>query len=253
MRKIQLVGLALFAVFAFSAFAAQAASALEWLVEKAAVVAPLNAEVEGLLELVKFTVANGSAKLVTVDCEGILDGTIGPVNAAGNGVDEITKLLNLLQEEILGLGELALECKVTQTAGGLADCKSGVTALVWAQNLPWLTELELMEPKTGEVLNLDLLFKNASDSNTEPPAYEVECETVSGIIGSELCEGNTSLNVENEPLATPAAVLAVSNEEVSERGSCNLTGANSAINIGDGNIWAISAQLVRLATEISGG
>jgi hypothetical protein len=253
MKKIRVAGFAFFALFAFGMVAAATASALEWLVEKAAVVAPLSAEAEGLLEVVKFNESKGTSRLDTVDCEGILDGTIGPVNAAGNGVDEFTKLLNLAQEEILGLGELALECKVTQTAGGLADCKSGVIALVWDQNLPWLTELELMEPKTGEVLNLDLLFKNASDTNKEPPAYEVECETVSGIIGSELCEGNTSLNVENEPLATPAAVLAVSNEEVSERGACNLTGAGSIVSIGDSNIWAISAQLVRLATEISGG
>jgi hypothetical protein len=143
MRKIQLLGLALIAVFSFGAIAASAAFALpEWLVEKAEVLATLSSESEGLFEMIQLTASGGSAKLVSVDCEGVLDGTIGPVNAAGKGVDTITKVLSLNMEEIgESLSGLALECKVVQTAGSLTDCKLNTTALVWPENLPWTTEL----------------------------------------------------------------------------------------------------------------
>lgn len=237
------------AVFAFGAIAAESALAgPEWLVEKHEVLTTLNAETEGLLELIKYSTSKGSTILNTIDCEGIIDGTIGPKNAAGNGTDEITKILNLAMEEIgAALTGLALACKVT-TAESVLDCKNGSTASVWAQNLPWKTELELMETST-----LDKIFGAGVEKE---PAYDVECELGIGGHSSELCEGAANGEAINEPGTSPGAVLLLGTiANGTPRGNCTGTGTESALNIGDGNLWAIGETelTTRLLTEVDAG
>jgi hypothetical protein len=128
MKKVQIIGLAMFAMFAFSVVAVSTASALEftlaaWLVNGAAVAAPLPAETTGEL-LLENTESKGS-----IVCSGILDGTIG-----ANSLDEITKVLTLGKVEVGELTGKGIECK------GENICTSGEA---WGTKLPWKTEVEL--------------------------------------------------------------------------------------------------------------
>jgi hypothetical protein len=234
MRKIQILGMALFAVFAFSAVAAASAfAASEWEVGGVKVTEALPAETEGLLSLIKLVSPENSAILVEVLCEGIFDGTVGP-----GSKDTINKVLNLAMEEIGQLGGLALECKVEAGGmSGLLDCKLGGTALLWAENLPWNTELELMEP-SGAILD-----RLGFPAGAGVPAYEVECITTSGIVGSELCEGATSAEVKNDT-GTPMGVFGEFSEAVgSEEASCSVTGAKTGLNVGSGTTWAVGGTV----------
>jgi hypothetical protein len=258
MRKIQILGLALVAVFAFGAIAATSALAgPEWDMKGTEKVTGLVlSETEGVLNLTKFSAANGNTVLNVVTCEGILDGTLGPPNAAGNGVDEVTKVLSLNKEEVstTPLSGLALGCEVSQAEGAF-DCRLHSLAAVWPENLPWLTELELMTVG-GATLVLDKLFKDATDSNTEPPAYDVECETGVGTFASELCEGNSSGDVSNDATTVPPSVLGEFSEAVgveTPRANCpGGTGNSSGINLGSGHLWVTPAgDLVRVETGVA--
>jgi hypothetical protein len=242
MRKIQILGMALFAVFAFSAVAAASAfAASEWEVEGVKLTTTLPAETQGSLSLIKLVSSTNSAILVEVHCEGIFDGTVGP-----GSKDTINKVLNLAMEEIGQLGGLALECKVEAGGmSGLLDCELGSTALVWAENLPWNTELELMEP-SGAILD-----RLGFPAGAGVPAYEVECKTTSGIVGSELCEGATSAEVKNDT-GTPMGVFGEFSAAVgSEEANCTMTGEKTGLNVGSGTTWAISSELVRLDTLVT--
>src|SRR5450759_4894241 len=100
MRKIQILGMALFAVFAFGAVAAASAfAASEWEVEGVKLTTTLPAETEGSLKLIKLVSTTNREILVEVRCEGIFDGTVGP-----GSKDTINKVLNLAMEEIGQLG-----------------------------------------------------------------------------------------------------------------------------------------------------
>jgi hypothetical protein len=235
MRKINVLGLGLLAVFVYGAIMASAAfAAPEWLVEELAVTENLPAETEGELELVKLVSSTNPARLDTVKCSGILVGSIGPA-----GKDEITSVLTL-GDGVIGketesgtLEGTALECLVTQSEGGFLDCLLGSTALVWPANLPWKSQLELME-STGMIL--DVLT-----SATGPgPGYDAECTTVSGLTGSELCAGPASAFVSNS-VGTPMGVEGAADEK--EEISCTLTGEKTGLLIGTGTTWAVGGTV----------
>jgi len=223
MRKIQILGFALFAMVAFSAIAATAAFAEpEWLVNKIVINQTLPAETEGLLNLIAL---ESGTKLVTIDCEGVLDGTIGPPVAAnpGVGTDEITSVLSLNQETISStpLSGLALGCLVSQSAGGLGDCTLNSLAAVWPENLPWKTELELM---SAAPIWLDIL----SGPMGKEPAWESECSSNIGTV-SLLCEGLASAAVSNEAGTVPPSVLGEFSEAAgTETASCSVAGITGA-------------------------
>ena len=232
MRKFYVLGLALFSVFAFGAISAGSAfAALEWLVEKAAFAGSLNAETEGTINLVKLSSSLGP--LNTIKCEGILDGVI---TFPSTGL--VTKVLNLAMEETgTPLSGLSLLCIVTEQVES-ADCKLGTSFLLWPINLPWTTELELMEITGEEVLDH---IVNAG--------YEVECETgILGIHASETCEGLTSTVMTNG-FGTPPGVVGTFNAN-SEAVNCSMTGAGTGLQTGSGTLWAIGAELERLETAI---
>jgi hypothetical protein len=247
MKKIQILGFAMFAMFALSAIAATSAFAEpEWLVETLKVTETLPAETEGLLNLIAL---ENNTPLNEINCEGILDGTIGPPLASnpGVGTDEITAVLSLNQETISStpLSGLALGCLVTQSAGGLGDCTVNSLAAVWPLNLPWSTELELM---TAAPIWLNRLFKLPSSG--PQPGWYTSC--ASNIGTSELqCEGPSSASLSNESLSSPASVLGeFSIAAGSEKTVCNISGITGDVE-GPGNTWAIGAELVRLTTAIS--
>jgi hypothetical protein len=265
MKKFYLLGSALLVVLVFGALAATSAFATsEWLVLG---VAPpnnevLNTESEGLLTLVRLVSKTNSAILNEIDCEAILDGTIE--NTLTGGLDTTTAVLNLLEELINQLGEspeLALNCTVAFSREETGDCLLNALAELWPDNLynthgPWLTELlALEEPKLGEFLVLDeLLGKGVLG---EEPGYEIRCEAVPfDIVGEELCEGGWQFNLTNETVPVPAAVLVQTAITEFKEGECfNLTLGGEEVEVsaleGDGNLWAIGAELERLVTAIN--
>jgi hypothetical protein len=205
MRKFH-VALALFGVLAFSAFAAVSASAettllAEWLFNGAAVTALLPVETEGTIFLSTLVLG---IKAVELECAGIFDGSVGP-----NGEDEITKVLNLAKEEISGtaLVGLAVDCTVI-VGSGTAKCLAGELLELWPLNLPWLTELFLME--SGAFL--DRIFAGPNGA----PGYEAFCP-VSG--GENTCTGATSSTI----TSGATDVIGVF-DATSEKANCTLGG-----------------------------
>jgi hypothetical protein len=228
MRKIQLLGLALFVVLAFGALAAAAAYAEpEWLVEKTTFVGSLPAETEGLIVLTKLVSESNSELLNEISCEAIFDGSI-----TSSKTDEITKILNLSKEEIGTLLEgLALDCLVVQ-AKETADCRLNALAEVWAEELPWATELELMSTESELILDLILNM-----------AYEYLCESgILGIFISDLCNGKTSMVMTNDLTTTPPSVDGLFTS-ASEELDCAITGARTGALMGLGSLRAIGGTV----------
>jgi hypothetical protein len=252
MRKFGLVALVLVAVSAFMAVMVASASALNllWLVNGVAFEGTLSAETEGDLFLIRLNGSGGVRNEFL--CEGILDGTITNPATPEEGSDQVTKVLNLAQEEIAedGLaGGLALECITTfKNANEAAACEVNVKVLVWPANLPWSTLLELMEP-SGQWL--DLLFGPVG----KEPGYELECPKSLFLIGAaELCEGNTSALVLEVLESWPGTVALGAHIEFnseSEEGKCEGQAELVAGLGGLGVLWAIEGSLNRLETDVS--
>lgn len=178
------MGVALLALFAFSLVAASLASALtfllaEWLDNGTTISTPLLVDHEGEITLINLDGGNIGVK-VEILCSLILDGTVS--SATNPSEDSITSLLNLEGEEISGvpLEGLELEC---------VDSANCTEPLVWAEELPWKTELELMEDGT-EVFFADFLLKGA---------FEAEC-LIAGISVEELCTTpELAIQLTNQP------------------------------------------------------
>ncbi len=246
MRKIHILGLALFAVLAFGAVVASSAFAEpgEWLFNGATFSGTLNVESVGLLTLVRLVSETNSAILTEIHCEGILDGTITQLGAGVKGTDTITALLTPTMELVNELGEapeLELNCLVTFDSGALTDCKAETLAQLWPDNLynangPWLTELLELE---ANGLVLDHLF-GLGELGKEP-GYEVRCESLIGVFGEELCEGPTSFDLTNG--METVNVIGLLEPEV----HCLFAGTNEekvAGLLGEGLLCVTSADLV---------
>jgi hypothetical protein len=204
LRKIQMLGLALFAVFASSAVLAGMASAettllAEWLRNGVAIAANLASETSGEITLEDTSTLPGK---VAVLCSVILDGTVG-----ANGAAEITEALDLSKEAIslTALVPLALECS------NVTKCESGTPSLLWL--LPsWNITLFLME--NSEILALITGF-----------AFEVTC-LVLGFSTSDLCEAaDTEFKVINEG----GAAEIPAGENLSPAASCTAGTSSSGI------------------------
>jgi hypothetical protein len=264
MKKFHVIGIALVAVFAFFALATTSAFAEEllWLVNGADFAGTLEAETEGFLELHRLS--SGGATAGTILCEGIFDGSITNP-AVGNGTDETTKVLTLTQVDVGAdngstLTGTGITCDVTVDTGDTTFCKTGVgTAKVWPANLPWLSELELMEPpaEPGSMW-LDHLFKVGTEIE---PGYEVECTILLGIKATDLCTGLTSAQVLLTLETLPGTAAEGSHGEFnweapieSEEGFCSTACPNTtpcAGLLGLGVTWAVEGELNRLETDVS--
>jgi hypothetical protein len=189
MRKTYLFGLALVAMLVFSSLVASTASALsQWLANGNPIAAPLETDTEGLLVL---DVLEGGFLVVAVDCNGILDGTVG-----ANVHDSVTDVLNTAGEVITELGvapELALDCKVETSV--LNGCGAvGSLAEVWVDNLS-LT--------AGTVWNSEVLLEGttfldhfAGGGPGKEPGYDVKCSNGASV----LCDGLVNAILTNDPL-----------------------------------------------------
>jgi len=180
MKRFYAVGLAFAAVFALSAVVVSAAAAEQalWLENGNEITAKPATDSEGLLVLT----VDSFVGHVKIDCEGILDGSVGP-----NGVDEVTAVLTSGGALVSGtaLTGTSLDCTVTESTI-TSLCETGELAEVWGIKLPWVSqlgELTATEPYS-DVLSL----------STKPSGYTVFCP-IKG--GEETCEGNPTSQVKN--------------------------------------------------------
>jgi hypothetical protein len=191
MRKTYLFGLALVAMLVFSSLVASTASALsQWLANNNTIATALEAETKGLLLL---DTLEAGFLVVAIDCNGTLDGTVGP------GIqDSVTDVLNAAGEVITELGaapELALECKVETSV--LNGCGAvGSTAKVWVDNLS-LTTVPVKVWKSEILLEGTTFLDDFTGGGAgKEPGYEVECSNGA----TDLCEGPVSAILTNDPL-----------------------------------------------------
>jgi hypothetical protein len=220
MKKLQLFGLAMVAMLAFSAFAAVSASAettllAEWLIGGAAVPTLTSVETTGTIELVNKNFL-GTAKVL---CEGAFDGSVGP-----NGEDEITEVLQAGVSQGAVLVAPAIDCTGDAVCSGLVE--------VWAENLPWLSRLVLME--NGTIL--DELYEG-TPAGTKP-AYDVFCSNV-GI--NNLCEGLATTVQEN--LATDVKGTFVVGSDIA---TCSLGNGETG---GEGLTATLNAAVLAVSSE----
>jgi hypothetical protein len=206
MKKIHVVGLAMFAVFAFGAIAASSAFAEDrWLIDEVGVATLTSVQTSGVLLLVDLNTPIGVSQ---IECSSILDGTVGPA-----GEDEITEVLTLAgvaygkdnaNNELEGEG---LPCTGIQNCG---------EPLVWVYGLPWLSQLELV----GTTFVDDF----TSDNATKMLGYELECMTTI-FKPVDLCEQTLFASTLENMLAPESDVLGTVSEE--QKGNCSLGGAGS--------------------------
>jgi hypothetical protein len=184
MKRFRLLGVALAAVFAVGVVLASSASATvtfllaEWLANGVAVTAELNTITEGTILLEDEQTLAGKSAVI---CSGVLRGRVGE-----DGLDVVSEVLNLANELVSStpLVGLPLECEKETFCEG---------ALVWPENLPWETLLELMEvtpPEPPEIFLVDLLFEGTGGK----PAWDIEC-TTSPLKPSDLCEGEAAIKL----------------------------------------------------------
>jgi hypothetical protein len=235
---------ALFALFAFGAVVSSA-FAIQWLVEGKEITAaegPLRAETEGKVLFVRWENETLAKVLEEVECAGIFVREIGP-----GGTGKINEVQNLIQEKIgKDLEGLGLSCSTTFDGGAATDCEVGSITLLWPANLPWATELELMEVGGAE----DWLDKILGE-----PGYEIECKVLAGLFFSELCVSpldRASMLVENFA-GTPGSVLGWFLPEHEDLDFCGVGLEHVAEVVSDtsSDTWAATGLVTRLATSVS--
>ena len=157
------------AVVVFGVVSVGSASAVtfllaEWLVGGTAVTSTTLTETTGEILIAEELNVLGVKIKIAALCSGIFVGNIG-----SDGADDLTELLNLAREliDLTPLVELGLLCTNDE------NCPE---PLAWADNLPWLTQLELMVDGSEEFF-VDLLTANG---NGTPGIHFV-------------CMGNTAL------------------------------------------------------------
>ncbi len=189
MRKFQLFGILMTVVCAFGLLAAVSASALifllaEWLDNGAVVTAELLTSTTE-----EFTLEDSKAPIVgkaSVLCSGILDGWVG-----SNSLDGVSELLTLAGV-LVALPGPALEC-TAQTG-----CETATKPKVWALNLGWEAEAELMEIGAESFLT-NLILPHSGGGNA---GWEIEC-SIFGIKFVDECtasEGVAELALEGTTL-----------------------------------------------------
>jgi hypothetical protein len=214
MKRFQLMGVAMLALFAFGAVLAASASAVtfllaEWLVNGAAVTVELLTESPGTLVL------RDTGLKAAVKCEGFLDGWVGP-----NSLDFVSEVLNVGKEAIstTNLTGLMLTCTSVETCTGTSE--------VWALNLGWETEVELMEEGSA-IYYVTLILAHAGGGQ---PGWSTTC-TVLGIKEEDECvaqsTGNAGAVAELTLSGTSLlAVFSTAFTELAEEkiGNCSLGG-----------------------------
>jgi hypothetical protein len=216
MRKIQLLGLLVFASFAISVVAASAASAEVglWTANGKEITSALNTTATGLLELTDLKATGGA---VTVNCEGALDGYV-----EANGLTYISEVLYLGVKEP---GNLII-CSFVKA--GLCE---GTEANVEPIGLPWEDLLVLTSTGTGYV---DEVVKVGGGSL----GYMVTCKTILG----ETLDECTQAEATQEVKAVATGVEGVSKEE--NNGTCSIGGSKEGDIVGSGISTLVNGELL---------
>jgi hypothetical protein len=221
MKRIHVLAVALAAVFVASVAVVSTASAVEFLLAlwlEGTTGTPLTTyllvEMIGELELIDTKTLFGESR---IKCSGILEGNIGP-----ESLDQISDLLNLAKEliSLAGLVELGLAC--TDISGFCPE------PLVWAEGLPWETQLDLMVENAEEFF-ADLLFIGQ---------YEVKC-MAGAFITEDLCESpEVAVKATNVVGGTVDLEFSDAFQELAglKLGTCALGGAESAVVTGLGEL-----------------
>jgi hypothetical protein len=204
MRKIHLLGLAMFAVFAFSAFSAVSAFAVEheWLDNNNPIPLGTTIAVDSEGTLLLEDTDTGTA----VQCEGTNTGDVG-----SDGTDLVATITVLEPTCDFDPGKLG-EC-LPLTEGEL---------VVVPENLPWLTELVL-----ELYLNVSTLSDMVTADGNGNPAWLVECTVL--VLGNptkadDLCEaalGNTL--VTNEVVGGVGVIDVEFMEDFEPFANCDVT------------------------------
>jgi hypothetical protein len=235
MKKFQIMGVALVAVFAFCAFAAASAFAVnpEWLIGGVAVLAATSVQTTGHIFL-----SDTKAPIIgtaTVECAWTFDGTF---NTAGK--DEITEVLTAngtLIKPVTLTSALVAETGLLCTA--ILGCE-GTDAEVWPDNLPWNTQLELLN---GQVV--DHIFGNGTDE----PGWHVFC-LVFGIGTSDLCEGLNYTLIENMLTGSENDLLANFVEPPSLKVTCLEGGTGSGeVKSSDGLVSTLNGAVITVSGD----
>jgi hypothetical protein len=208
MKKVHLIGLAGLVVLAFAAVTASSASAVsQWLISGATVLTLTSVAVEGELSLSTLVLG---INVATVDCPGIIDGSVGPA-----GENEETEVLNTAGELISSTPLVGLALLCTQLNN---ECPAGAgPAEVWPLNLPWLSQIELMVG-AGTLEWLVHLFGDNGE-----PGYEVVCLNANGTVSAEnTCTGLSSGAL--EMMAGPDPLIIYSAGEETEKANCTIGG-----------------------------
>jgi hypothetical protein len=214
MRKIQLLGLAVFAVFAFSAVAvASSAFASEsvWLAGGHTILAKLLTDGEGELKLTDLkTPIFGEASIL---CSGLNEGWVGGDEKDGNNPkwDEITRITGLNQ----ATEPLWVLCTFVVRGG----CETSTPPEAMPVNLPWLTELLLTLEATEEVYLDDLIGTGG------PPGWTSRCLVLGANTEDTCTKEPTSANIDN--LETD--VVALFSEMISGLANCTQGGNEAGV------------------------
>ena len=235
MKKIHLIGLALFAALAVSAVAVASAFAVEpvWL---------LNGAV--LTGAVKVDLANiAGTKLLIEDmktgtdllCSGLFEGTIN-----SNGKDEITLVEDLEAKDVTKANEGNAEtgwvdCEIS--AKGLCEEANGALTKVFPLGLPWKTQLLLIVVGGKEIIVDDLQGTTLG--------YLVECLSF-GVKVDDACTGETS----GEVLNVVGGVESIFNEanlEITPAVNCTIGGAKEGLQSGAGLVTPTAGGTVTVS------
>ncbi len=231
MRKLQVLGVALIAVFAFGVIAVESASAAPtfllalWLVNKEELLAELLFELDGELELEDNKVPLvGNAGLL---CSGIFDGWAGP-----NSLGYISEVLTLGGGAVNTTALTAPGLKCTN----LLNCTEPAT--LWAVNLGWEWEIELMEDG-GSIFFAGLL---TSLNGTKTVGWEVECSGLTDTCTTAQGVAEITLN------AAGTAVIAIFSTAFTELAglklaTCTLGGENTGGVRGEGEFLPDAGEL----------
>jgi len=201
MRKLKIVGLALFALVAFSAVAAASASAHTWEEDGSEILTAKEGTTEGLI-LLEDMGAPGKPDLL---CSGKFTGTFGP-----GGSTMITMIEDLEVPANLEDANTLSWLKCEFTAKGLCE---GTLVLVMPQGLPWKDKLNV---RVGKLVD-----------EIEGVSYTVLCETFLGTT-EDTCSGTSVGEVKN---GTSGEVLGETseNEEITPAVNCTLGGEKQGL------------------------
>jgi hypothetical protein len=224
MKKHHILGLAFLAIFAFSAVLAATASAettllAEWLIKAEPVLTLTSTKTVGNITLINLVLGVRTAEIF---CEGSFIGTVGP-----NGEGEITEVLDKLGNKIgLELVGTSISCE-SLLGNSTFGCNANELAEVWVDNLPWHSNLFLME---------NAAFLNQLQGS---PGYHVICVTTKV---ENLCVGETFTQMTNEA----NDVRGVFEEGTLPEAACNKIG--KGMLIGEGLVETLNGETLAVSS-----